>query len=88
MLYLIVGKPLMTENSQRCAHCNGLLQPINHASSCYWNMGTVCITCGRETYVGEVYSTWKEGEAPSDLLYQDDIPYNTIIRGHKPTKYI
>ena len=78
----------MTENSQRCARCNGLLQPINHASSCYWNIGTVCSTCGRETYIGEVYSTWKVGEAPSDLLYQEDIPHEIVKPRQRPTKYI
>ena len=74
MLYLIAGVPPMTENSQRCAHCNGLLQSIDHPSSCLWNLGVVCVTCGRETYIGEVYSTWKEGESPVDLLHSETIP--------------
>ena len=77
----------MTENSQRCAHCNGLLQSIDHASSCYWNLGTICVNCGRETYIGEVYSTWKAGETPADLLSSDDIPYELVVPRRK-SKYI
>ena len=77
----------MTEISERCAHCNGLLQSINHPDNCYWNLGTVCITCGRETYIGEVYSTWKEGESPADLLKVDETPYEVITIGHKRGTY-
>ena len=72
----------------KCKHCNGLLQPINHPDKCYWDIGLVCASCGREEYIGEIRDSWQDEESPADLLSKESISLEYIKAGVKPGKYI